>query len=44
MSFYIVLFNFLNDILNDKVRKELLIGKIKKKDIFYVLLKIRNDF
>lgn len=36
MSFYIVLFNFLNDILNDKVRKELLIGKNKKKKIYFM--------
>lgn len=40
MSFYIVLFNFLNDILNDKVRKELLIGKNKKKR--YILCFVKN--
>lgn len=37
MSSYTAPLNFLNDTLNDKVRKELLIGKNKKKKIHFML-------
>lgn len=37
MSSYTAPLNFLNDTLNDKVRKELLIGKNQKKKIHFML-------
>lgn len=40
MSSYTAPLNFLNDTLNDKVRKELLIGKNKKKR--YILCFVKN--